>query len=94
MGPFNYLGSCCALEERRWYEMRNHGLLRLRGKSVGKTLRKIAIGEGDANLKEQVCAILYTAHLLFLTIRFATRLLTLASADVEAIRFPSRYLAS
>jgi hypothetical protein len=45
--------------------MRNHGLLRLRGRSVGKTLRKIAIGEGDANLKEQVCAILCPAHLLF-----------------------------
>ena len=29
----------------------------------------------------------------FLTIRLATRLLTLASAAVEAMRFPSRYLA-
>lgn len=49
MGPFNYLGSCCALEERHWYEMRNHGLLRQHGRSVATALRKIAIGNSDAH---------------------------------------------
>lgn len=54
-GPFNYLGSCGTLKERHRHERRNYGLPRLNGRPVGETARKIAIGKGDANLKEQVC---------------------------------------
>ena len=54
-GPFNYLGSCGTLKERYRHEWRNDGLPWLYWRPVGESFRKIAIGKGDANLKEQVC---------------------------------------
>lgn len=55
MGPFNYLGSCSALKKRYRHERRNDGLPRLNGRPVGETVCKIAVGDRDANLKEEVC---------------------------------------
>jgi hypothetical protein len=54
-GPFNYLGSCGTLKERYRHEWRNDGLPWSYWRPVGESFRKIAIGKGNANLKEQVC---------------------------------------
>lgn len=55
LGPFNYLGSCGTLKERYRHEWRNDGLPWSYWRPVGESFRKIAIGKGNANLKEQVC---------------------------------------
>ena len=64
--PFNSLGSCGGLEERHWYERRDDGLLWLYGWLVGETVLKIAVGNDDAHLKEEVCPLFRPAHLLLL----------------------------
>jgi len=92
-GPFNYLRSCGTLKERYRDKWRSDGLPWLDGRLAGETFRKTAIGKGHANVKEQLRPMFRPAHLLLLTIRLATSLLTLASAAVEAIRFPSQFLA-
>ena len=66
LGPFNYLGSCGTLKERDRYERRNEGLPWLNWRLVGETVCKIAVGDGDANLKEQVCPSFRPTHLLLL----------------------------
>lgn len=54
-GPFNYLESCGTLKERYRNELRDNGLSWLHEGLVREAVRKIAVGNVDANLKEQVC---------------------------------------
>lgn len=63
-GPFNSLGSCGALEKWRCHKGRVDGLPWLLGRLVRETVYKIAVGKGEANLKEQVCPSFRPADLL------------------------------
>ena len=66
MGPFNDLRSCGTLKERSRHKCRNDGLPSLKGWLASEMFRKIVVGKGDANLKEQVCPAFNPAHLLLL----------------------------